>query len=480
MRTKRLWLTILAFPAAAVMSACGGSSMTSSSQNNLPRGTMVVMGTDFPTLSNVVAFDVPISAITVSGSGTGNVGVMNTPATIDFARLVGLQTLIEVQPVTAGSYTSATINFGGNPTLSILDTTASPPKLTTLKAQFSAMSVTVHFQNDQGQDGTEDVTASKVLGMMLDFRLDESIPVDSSGNIVVTSGTVMVTPVIHVRLLDGERDKFEVDELRGGIVSVGSGGSFVIQTADGHQVTINTDSNTRFEPAGQSFSTLSTSDIVDVDQGVLDPSTLMVKAGEVDVFPDKFVASGLVTAANPAATPGSTTCPETVSLLVRDALPGGVSSTIQANQIANVSLSGSERFFILHQDFLASFNHLSFNSCSIVPGQALTIGGTLSGGTLTPADVSLGPQGFAGTAASGLGSGGTFTFNAQGLAGVLLPSPVTVQALEFAFFVTELENLTDLNSIAAGTQLHLSGLVLFNTSTNTTNILALRLDQPQD
>ncbi|HEV2388479.1 MAG TPA: hypothetical protein VGS20_14630 [Candidatus Acidoferrales bacterium] len=476
MRSRRSWLTMLVISAVAAMSACG-SSMTSSSSNNLSHGTMVLMGTDFPTLSNVVSFQAPISGITVSGNGTGNVAVMNAPATIDFATLVGLQTLIDVQPVTAGNYTSATITFGANPTLSILDTTVSPPKITTLNAHFSAMSVTVNFPNEE----TEDVTPSKVLGMILDFRLDKSIPVDASGNIVVSGGTVTVTPVIRIRLLNADRDRFEVDELRGGVVSVGGSGTFVIQTSRGQQITVSTDSNTQFEPSGQSFSTLSANDIVEIEEGDLDPSTLMVKAKEVEVFPDKFVVSGLVTFANPAAKSGSTICSETVSLLVRDALPGGISSSFPANQIASISLTGSEKFFIHHQDFLSAFNQLSFNSCSLVPGQALTIGGALSGGsTLTAADVGLGTEGFAGTAATGLAGNATFAFNAQGLAGVLLPGPVTVQVLQLTDFDTELENLTDFTNITAGTQLHLSGLVLFNTSANTANVLALRLVQPED
>lgn len=470
MRQRGLFSFLALLAVAALLSGCSGSTQTAASSGG---GNMVIMGTDSPTLSNVVSFVVPISGITLSGNGQSNVSVLSAPASIDFSQLVGLRTLLSVQPTQAGNYTSATITFGANPTLSILDTTVSPPQVKSLPAAFSSMSVTINFPNGE----TEDISQSKTLGMVLDFHLDKSIPVDSSGNIVETGGSVVVTPVITVRFLDPDRDRFGIDELRGGVVSVGSNGTFVIETGNRFQFTIATDSNTKFEPSGQSFATLSTNDIVEVEDGQVDPATMEVKASDIEVIPDKFVVNGLVTAATPPASSASTTCATNVSLLVRDALPAGASGSFPVDQISQISLTGAETYAFVHQDdnILSGFSGLVFNSCSIVPGQALMIGGSVSGSTLTAAHVLLGKQGFSGTAATSIANA-MFTFNAQGLAGTLLPSPVTVEVLQSGDFDTDLQNVS--GGISASMRLRVAGLVLFNTVTNTTNILALRVSQP--
>ena len=465
-------LTIGLFLAAAVMSGCAGSNSTATPAQS---GTMVLMGTDSPTLANVVSFQVPISAITVSGSGKTNVPVLSSPTTIDFSRLVGMRTLIDIQPLAPGSYMSATINFGGNPTLTVLNTSpTAPPTVTPMNAEFSTMSTTVNFSQPLT------VGQSQTLGLLLDFRIGKSIPIDpSTGNIAENSaGVVTVTPDVGLTILSPEQAKFEIDDLRGGVQSINTDGSFVLQRPGGPQFTVSTDSSTEWGPSGQSFSTLSTSDIVNVEEGIVDPATGMVKAGEIDVFPDKFVMTGLVTYVNPAASAG-TACMPTVSLLVRSAIPGVTGSAYTEDQISQISLTGSENYWVGNNNWLGSAANFNFGPCSLVPGQALTIGGTLdSSGNLTPKRVVLTVQGFSGTAASGVGTDNTFQFSPQGLAGVLLPSPVTVQLIELPLFSTELEGLSGTSGISSGVELHVAGLVLYNPTTNTTDILAAHVADP--
>jgi len=88
---------------------------------------MIMMGTDYPTTSNLVSIVVSTSSITVSGNGASNVPVMNSPSSIDFSALVGLRSLISMQSTTSGHYTSVPITFDGNATLTNLNTTANPP-----------------------------------------------------------------------------------------------------------------------------------------------------------------------------------------------------------------------------------------------------------------------------------------------------------------------------------------------------------------
>ena len=480
MRKNGWVLAVAAFLASVLMSACNGSTSVAFSSNP-SSGTIVVMGTDSPTLSSVVSFQVPISGITLSGNGQSGVSVMDTPQTIDFARLLGLQTLLDIKPVQPGTYTSATITLGGNGTLAVLDTSGLPstaPSIQNYTAAFSTMSVTVNFSQPLS------VGQSQVMGLLLDFRLGKSIPV-SNGQIVVTGGnTVEVTPYIRFNFVDPQQAKMEVDDLRGGVVSLGSGGTFVMQGPGGRQFTVETDSSTEWEPSSQSFSTLNTNDIVNIEEAVIDPATLQVKAREIDVIPDKFVVTGLVTFVNPPASSSTTTCMPQVQILVRSAIPGTTGSSFTSGQIATIQLQGTETYWVGHKDWLGSLFNTGFGSCTIVPGQALAIGGTLStsGGTntFTPTHVVLGIQGFAGTAASTVGSSGTFAFDPLGLQGVLLPNPVTVQTVQTSIFTTELENLAGFGSINSGTDLHIAGLLLFNTSTNQPEILAGRIVQPEN
>ncbi len=480
MRKNGWVLAVAAFLASALMSACNGS--TSVAANSTPQsGTVVVMGTDSPTLSSVVSFQVPITGITLSGNGQSSVSVMDTPQTIDFARLLGLQTLLDIKPVQPGTYTSATITLGGNGTLAVLDTSGLPstaPSIQTYTASFTTLSVTVNFPQPLS------VGQSQVMGLLLDFRLGKSIPV-SNGQIVVTSGnTVVVTPYIRFNFVDPQQAKMEVDDLRGGVVSIGAGGTFVMQGPGGRQFTVETDNSTEWEPSTQSFSTLSTNDIVNIEEAIIDPATLQIKAREIDVIPDKFVVTGMVTFVNPPASSTTTTCAPQVQLLVRSAIPGATGSSFTSGEISSIQLQGTETYWAGHKDWIGSLFNTGFGSCTIVPGQALAIGGTLSTSgspiTFTPSHVVLGIQGFAGTAASTVGSSGTFTFNPLGLAGVLLPNPTTVQTIQTSIFTTELENLAGFGSINSGTSLHIAGLLLYNTSTNQPEILAGRIVEPEN
>lgn len=479
MRKIRLLLAVTALAAAGFMSACNGTVAGSTSGATGSNGTVVLLGTDYPTLANVVSFQVPISGITVSGNGKTDVPVVDTPATIDFSRLVGMRALIDVKPLAPGSYTSATITFGGNPTLAVLNTTglpSNPPTVETLNAQFSSLTTTINFAQPLN------VGQSQVMGLLLDFRIGRSIPVDATGNIVISSGVVTVTPYIRFRFIDPQQAKMEIEDLRGGVVSLGSNGTFVMQGRGARQFTVQTDNSTEWEPQGQSFSTLTTSDIVNVEQAVIDPATLQVKAKQIDVIPDKFLVTGLVTYVAPPATSSVSTCAPTVSLLVRNAVPGSTGSSFTAGQLADIQLDGSETYWVGHRNWIGSLLNSGFGSCALVPGQAIAIGGALdsTGATLTPKHVVLGVQGFAGTAASTVATDGTFTFNALGLAGTLLPSPATVETVSTTLFSTQLENLTGLDSITVGMPLHVAGLVLYNTSSNSTEILAGRIVTPEN
>src|SRR5262244_3223686 len=113
------------------LSGCGGGS-TGAPQSNQKMGGVFTIGTDSPTLPSVVSVQVQITSVTLT-DGTTTVNLLNGPQTVDFAKLNGLRSLLDLENVPAGTYNSANISVG-TVTIQYLDTTQSPPALNTINA----------------------------------------------------------------------------------------------------------------------------------------------------------------------------------------------------------------------------------------------------------------------------------------------------------------------------------------------------------
>src|SRR5277367_2601783 len=153
MRFKKWFVPLFAFAFIAVLSGCGSGS-SGSAQTPAPQSNSVfVTGTDAP-LPSVVAFRVDITGMTVT-DGTNTYPVLNGTQTVDFARLNGLRTLLDINSIPAGTYTTATVTLANpsldylnvtspqtvpptHPTISTLDTTAaSSPQLSLTSSQLA-------------------------------------------------------------------------------------------------------------------------------------------------------------------------------------------------------------------------------------------------------------------------------------------------------------------------------------------------------
>lgn len=152
----RKWLSgIFAFALGALAVGCGGNTTTPIVQNQ--PGTVFVSGGDAP-LQGVVSFKVVVSGISVA-EGTGTpVTVTTGPQTVDFARLNGLHTLLDLNTIPAGTYdtvivtlatpeidylnvTNPQTNPPTRPTISSLTATSNPP------ATLSTSTVTITLSN---------------------------------------------------------------------------------------------------------------------------------------------------------------------------------------------------------------------------------------------------------------------------------------------------------------------------------------------
>ena len=133
------WLSgILVLAMVVAASGCGGGASSSTpASSQQPSGSVFVTGTDAP-LPSVLSFQVDITGMTVSDGTNPPVSVLNGTQTVDFARLNGLHTLLDLNSIPAGTYSSVNVTLA-NPEIAYLNVTSpqttppTRPTITTLK-----------------------------------------------------------------------------------------------------------------------------------------------------------------------------------------------------------------------------------------------------------------------------------------------------------------------------------------------------------
>lgn len=415
MKLNNVVRTSVILAVVAVLGGCGGGAVMAPpvANNAQQQGNVAVVGTDAP-LGSVLAFSITLTGLTAS-DGTTTASLISQPQTVEFVRLNGLRTLLALQAIPTGTYTSITATVA-LPVISVLDTATAPPSVQMTNGTLTQSSVTVNLNQPMV------VTADGLVGLHMDFRLHDSIQVDANGDI-----TGNVTPVIRFRATPPDAPDAVIDELRGGVVSVdAAAGSFVMQTPHGRNLTVQTDAQTQFEP-GESIASLDSNSIVQVT-GSLQRRSLTLLAQEVQIISQsRFFLGGLITDVRPA-----TGAANAIDLLVRTEIPD--LTNFDVGDIGAVPLDGNERYMVHH--FRLPFAPFLFNEFNMTPGQRVTIGGALdtSGNPPTPdaRRLMLHRQGLVGGWVPGStqsigGNNGSFAFNANGLTGRLLgDGPVQV------------------------------------------------------
>ena len=407
--------TSLGLVTASLLLVAGCSSGTASltAMSNTPTGAAFVVGTDAP-MASVTSFVAQIQSVTATDASGNSVSLVSGSPTIDFARYNGLQTLLDLNNVPEGTYTSVQIKLGPTATMSYLNVPASgAPTIQTENATLTSQTATVTLASPL-------VVAANgaPVGLRVDFQLAKSIQVDSTGNITGT-----VTPTFKIESVGVDDAKAFVDEYNAAVLSVNaSGQSFVVQGPHGSQLTVSVNGQTEWD-GDASLSNLTTSTIVQLS-GKLDKVAGTLDADEVEILSQQgFYASGQVTYVTPAS--GTAT---SFDMYVRGLLPSTTGLTL--GQLATVDLTGSEKFsiFWMH-DAIAQF---LFNADGLLPGQDVAVGGPATGATnaqsVSVHRVVLRNWGFNGTVVPGSMDTANHTFQMQvtGFAGVLIPQAVTV------------------------------------------------------
>jgi hypothetical protein len=439
---------------------CGSKSSSPGSNSNSQNGSVFVTGEDAPA-SAVVGFNVTIDSLTLNNS-TSTVSAISSPEAVDFARLMGLRTLLGFNTIAPGTYTSVTFTFENTnpaPVISYVDMTASPVSVKPLQGSFSQTTVTVPFP----AAAPLVVGANGLVGLHIDFDVEDSLAT-SAGQI-----TGVINPVINVAAVSASDEVGEITDFTGNVVSVGqSSNSFQMQGPYGMPRTIDVNSSTQYN-SSNSLGTLTANAVVSVIGTIQADGSILAKYVELITTDNAFV-SGRILAVNQTSGPS-------VTMWVGEEL--GTSGVIPVDTIATVDLSAVTNYEVCFFD-----NWLTqqvFSSSSLVVGQRIFIGGTVAGGVFTPDMVSLRRQGVFGALVSGsvtvtgnTGSNqGYFQMQNDALMSYSAGGPFTVYTGDGTFF----ENINGLSGLAsAGTpNLVARGLVFKSSVTGKPIVVAGRV-----
>jgi hypothetical protein len=464
---KSLPIAFVSFAAAALLIAgCGSGSVVSGSMGsgtqNTESGPAFVVGTDAP-LASVVSFSVPVESINAITSGGTSVPLLSGTPTVDFARFNGLQTLLDMNDVSVGTYDSISITLG-SATIGYLNVPASgAPTIETEAATYPAGTPTYTYTVQLASPLVVSQAGTPV-GLRVDFDLRKSVEVDGSGNF-----TGQVSPVFDIKAVGTGDAGGYIDTFVAAVVSVGTQ-SFVVQGPHGENFTIDVSGSTEWEN-GEGLSSLTTSSIVEVS-GKLDKADSTLDADDVAILTQTgFYAAGQITYVQPSTGPATS-----FDLYVRGLLP--TTTGITLGQIAQVNLTGNEKFFIYW--WHNPLTEFLFNSSQLLPGQHVSVGGPATGAAnaqaVTVNRVVLRHWGFNGTVVAGSvnTANGTFQMKIDGFAGLLVPQTVTV----YTASPTEFRGgLTGLGGVTGGENVRVVGLLLKDPTSGNTVLLAHYVDE---
>ncbi len=446
------WLSgILMLAIVVLASGCGGGASNSSSTSvQQQSGSVFVNGTDAP-LPSVLSFQVDITGMTVSDGTNTPVSVLNGTQTVDFAKLNGLHTLLDINTIPAGTYSTVNVTLA-NPEIVYLNVTnpqttpPTRPTVTTLNGTTSPAVTLTQSAVTISLSSPLTVNAGDIIGLSFDFDLRDSIQVDSNGNF-----TGAVNPTLNLKAVTPSDSNAYIDDFVAGVVSATGTSSFLIQGPHGHQFTVNVNGQTEWENS-ESIANLTSTSIVEIS-GTIDATSGAILADTVAILSqNSFYAGGLITFVDPA-----TNAANDFDLYVRDVLPAGTG--FQSGQISTIDLTGTENYFIYW--WHNKFTNFLFNSSLLVPGQHVSVGGPFTNGAVTVKRVVLRHEGHNGAWVVGSTDVGanTFQFNSNGLAGVLFNGPITVYCTPFTVFKGGLTGLSGLTGNVA-INVRVVGLVL--------------------
>jgi hypothetical protein len=453
---------------------CGGGTSSTTLTTTPQAGAVFVTGEDAP-LPSVVSLNLTINSVTLTGMNNSP-QLVTSPFTVDFARLVGLRAPLGFSAVPADTYSSATFVLS-SPVINYISA-VSPPQVSALNGTFASptstspqtTSVTVNFPTPMV------VGASGLVGMHTEFDIRQSLAVDNTGQV-----TGVINPVMFIEAVKATNPEGQITDLTGTVVSVNTASnSFIMQGPFGHQFTVDVDGSTNYNQ-GFTLATLPTSGGFVSIQGTVQMDGSVLASDVEFITTDRAFISGRILALNPTSGPV-----QTVTMWVGET-GGDASSLVDTVQTVNVSAVSTYDICFFNNSWFSPNN--LFGNSSMLVGQRIFIGGSVSGSAFTPDLISLRRQGVFGTVVPGSvtvtsGNAGNFQLLNTGLLGMSLGGPLTVNTGAGTLFFQGNSNtltLTDLQTATATASVSViaRGLVLKDSTSGDAVLWAHRVREAQ-
>jgi len=383
-----VWAGVVALGGIVHFSGCSGTTSSPPPTVSQPPGSLVVFGGDAP-LCSILSFKVTITGMTLTpqagavspgGGGGGAVSILppGSSVTLDFASLLDFSRVLSLTKLTPGTYTQLTVTLA-NPQITYLDTTQSPPVVSTLTPTLSTLTVTVDL------NPSLTVAASGTAAIGLDFNLLQSVLTDpTTGQL---TGKVTPTFTATPSTTSGANGFAEFEDLQGIVQSVTTAslnptfsGSFTLQLSNSQTLTVEVTSSTALNGIS-SLANLVTGTFVEVHAIADANANIVAKEVEVEEQEDatagKAAFTGLISAVT--RTSGSAT---QFDLYVREEDPD-VSSLVPLGSLMPVSVPSTTRFAISAPG--TNFANFNFDPTTLGAGQRVVVHGGLISGTAPPA-----------------------------------------------------------------------------------------------
>lgn len=439
--------------AATLLSACGGGgSGTTTPVNPQPSNATVQINLGDDPADRLLAVGVTMNSLSLTNASGGSVSVLTAPRPMEMMQSMGTVFPLAVASVPQGTYTGATMTFGGA-TVTYVDPTSGQ---LVQKNASGPMTSSVQF-NPPMTIGT----APMVINF--DMNMANSVAIDAAGNVSMTPAMSVHPNPVNAGSVDPEDGG-----MHGliGMVSSLSGNAFGMSLTQGITgMSLATNSITQF--VGMTgMGMMSGNMLVSVDATLQPDGTWMATRVQSRMGAGGAMAAGLVTSL--------TGNPPTQLVIV---MQNGVGNGMLASNLAGtstVNIDSSTQFSIDsagidlgNLPFTPRFDRTTlskgqrveaFSSGQMMQGGGM--GGMMGGATLAATSVLLDEQGLRGVVSnyspSGTQASFTLTLAADSAFGKLTgASSVTV----YRQGGTELRGLT---SIANGTTVQVRGLLFFD------------------
>lgn len=342
----------------------------------VPSTSLVVFGGDAP-LCSIFSFTVTITGMTVGLSSGGSPVSVLVPAnaiTLDFASLLDFTTVLSLSGLPAGTYSQVTVTLA-NPQINYLDTSKSPPVVSTLTPTLSTLTVPISLSPPLT------VTGTGTAGLSVDFNLLQSVLTNPTtgqltGNVTPTfTATASTTP--------GASGFAQFADLRGIAQSITTTstnpsfiGSFTLQPATGQTLKIEVNSSTTFGGIS-GLGSLQAGTFVEVSAFADANGNIVANEIEAEEQEDASTGEaaflGLITSVTYSS--GQAT---QFNLFVSEENPD-VSTQVPLRSVLPVSIISSTSFTA--SALAKNFTTLVFSAASLGAGQRVVVHGQLNTGT---------------------------------------------------------------------------------------------------